>query len=364
MRLIFYDLILTETDRISIKKVLRTGSPRQIYRANALNLRNKGLSPAEVADFLELTPRTVYNIDRNYEEGGLDRALNDDPRPGAPVRLDDSVKAHVVATVCADPPEGFDRWTLDLIREQIIDSKVTDQISRESIRLILKEHDLKPWQQASWCVPRINTQYIERMEGLLDLYARSYDANRPMVCLDEKPIQLHDDVREPEGLRPGQCRRVDYEYKRNGTCNAFCWVEPKQGTYWVEITDHRKAEDFAEQIEKLLQRYPNAKKIDLVMDNLNTHSVKSLIKRFGKEKAQAMWERFDVHYTPKHGSWLNQAEIAINMYARQCLGKTRIPDQEILKKKTAQWVRYINERKVVIKWNFTKDKAREKFGYP
>jgi transposase len=344
--------------------VIRTGSPRQIYRANALNLRNKGLSFAEVADFLELTPRTVYNIERNYEEGGLDRALNDDPRPGAPVRHDDSVKAHVVATVCSDPQDGFDRWTLDLVRDRILASQVTDRISRESIRLILKEHDLKPWQQASWCVPRIDTQYIERMEALLDLYARPYDAGRPMVCLDEKPIQLHDHVREPKGLRPGQCRRVDYEYKRNGTCNAFCCVEPKQGNYWVDVTDHRKAEDFADQIESLSGRYPHAQKIDLVLDNLNTHSIKSLIKRFGDQKAKALWERFEVHYTPKHGSWLNQAEIAINMYARQCLGKTRIPNREILKKKTSQWVRYVNQRNAVIQWNFTKDKARQKFGYP
>ena len=319
---------------------------------------------AEVADFLELTPRTVYNIERNYEEGGLSKALTDEPRPGAPIKHDDAVKAYVVATVCSDPPDGFDRWTLDLIQDTVTTSNVVDQISRESIRLILKEHDLKPWQQASWCVPRIDEQYILRMEALLDLYARPHDCSRPMVCLDEKPIQLHDHVREPEGLRPGKCRRVDYEYKRNGTANAFCTVEPKSGVYSVKITKQRKAEDFAQQIKEIAQRHPHAHQIDLVMDNLNTHSMKSLIKQFGEEEANRIWSRFKIYYTPKHASWLNQAEIAINMYARQCLGKTRIPSMKILIKKTAHWVRYINERKVIIQWKFTTGKAREKFGYP
>jgi len=344
---------------------LKTGKDaRQIYRANTLNLRSKGLTVAEVADFLELTPRTVYNIERNYEEGGLTKALNDEPRPGAPIKLDDAVKAYVVALVCSEPEEGFDRWTLDLIQEKMVESKVVNEISRESIRLILKEHDLKPWQQASWCVPHLDEEYITRMEALLDLYSTAYDCSRPMVCLDEKPIQLHDDVREPEGLRPGRCRRVDYEYKRNGTCNAFCYVEPKRGVYSVKITDQRKSEDFAEQIKEIAESYPDVPKIDLVMDNLNTHSIKSLIKRFGETEAENIWNRFEVHYTPKHGSWLNQAEIAINMFARQCLGKTRIPSKDILIKKTAQWIRYINEKQVIIKWKFTKQKAREKFHYP
>jgi transposase len=357
--------IINQEDRQAIRKVLKTGKDaRQIYRANALNLRNKGLSVAEVADYLELTPKTVYNIERNYEEGGLSRALNDDPRPGTPVKHDDAVKAHVVATVCSDPPEGFDRWTLDLIQDKLIGNELVDKISRESIRLILKEHDLKPWQQASWCVPRIDQEYIERMEALLDLYAKPHNDSRPMVCLDEKPIVLHDHVREPEGIRPGKCRRVDYEYKRNGTCNAFCIVEPKRGVYAVNITGQRKAEDFARQIKDIAESYPDAEKIDLVMDNLNTHFVKSLIKAFGEDVAKRLWNRFEIYYTPKHGSWLNQAEIAINMYARQCLGKTRIPKIDILSKKTAQWVRFVNERNVIIQWKFTTDKAREKFGYP
>lgn len=229
---------------------------------------------------------------------------------------------------------------------------------------MLKEHDLKPWQQASWCVADIDDQYIERMEAILDLYEEPYDSSRPMVCLDEKPIQLLDHIRPPSGMKPGKCRKIDYEYKRNGTCNAFCAVEPKVGHYSVKITQQRKGEDFAEHVAEIEQAYPDAKKISLVLDNLNTHTSKSLVERFGHEEEMRIWNRFEVYYTPVHGSWLNQAEIAINMYSRQCLGKSRIATIKELAKKAKQWVRYINQKAVIIKWKFTSKDAREKFGYP
>ena len=318
---------------------------------------------AEVADFLEITPRTVYNVQNNYEEAGLEKALYDDPRPGAPIRLDDRFKSYVVATVCSDPPEGFDRWTLELIREQVIENAVVKQVSHESIRMVLKEHDLKPWLQQSWCVPKIDEVFIARMEAILDLYQREEDEKRPLVCLDEKPIQLLDHIRPPSGLCSEKPKRVDYEYKRKGTCNVFCAVRPKRGQYVLEVTPQRTAEDFAKFIRELSHYYQGAEKILLVMDNLNTHKLKSLTDAFGEE-GQKLWERFEVHYTPIHGSWLNQAEIAINLYARQCLGKSRIPSIELLKKKTKAWTRYINQKAVTINWTFTKAQAQEKFAYP
>jgi len=345
-------------------RILKTGkSARVIYRANALNLRSKGLTMAETADFLEITTRTVYNIERNYEDGGLDKALYDDPRPGAPVQHDDRVKSYVVATVCSDPPEGFDRWTLDLIQEHLVEKKVVDSISRENIRLILQEHDIKPWQQRSWCVPRIDEEFIEKMEDVLDVYERPEDSRKPVVCVDEKPIQLLDHVRPDSGVAPGKPARVDYEYERKGTCNVFCAVEPLAGHYIAEVKKYRKGPDFAEFIKTVEQQYSQARKIVLVMDNLNTHKIKSLIDRYGEKEGRRIWGRFEVHYTPKHGSWLNQAEIAINMYARQCLGRSRIPDMELLRKRTNMWLQYINRKRVTIKWKFTKDKAREKFNY-
>ena len=319
---------------------------------------------AEVTDFLEITSRTVFNIEHNYESGGLEKALYDDPRPGSPVRLDARLKSYIVASVCSDPPEGFDRWTLELLQGEILRSELVETISLESIRLILKEHDLKPWQQRSWCVPKLDEEFIERMEDVLDVYAGAQaNSSKPLVCLDEKPIQLLDHARPPSGIAPGQPAKIDYEYKRKGTCNVFCAVDPKSGHYIAEVTERRTREDFAKFLKTLSQNYESAEKITLVMDNLNTHNSKSLVECFGQEEGLRIWNRFDVHYTPKHGSWLNQAEIAINIYSRQCLGRSRIPDIELLRKKTAAWIRSINQKNVTINWTFNKTRAREKFNY-
>lgn len=356
---------LTNTDKNKILDIIKKGKndARVIYRANALNLRHRDFTLIEVADILEITSRTVLNTEQNYEEYGLDRALHDDSRPGQPIKFDDRVKSHIVATVCSDPPEGFDRWTLDLIQSKVEKDKVIDSISRESIRIILQEHDLKPWQQKSWCVPELDDEFIEKMEDVLKVYERPYNEQRPVVCIDEKPIQLLDETRPPSGIAPGEVKKVDYEYKRNGTCSVFCAVEPLAGKYINKVTERRTSNDFAKFLSSVERKYENVEKIILIMDNLNTHKEKSLINFYGEEKGTEIWKRFEVHYSPKHGSWLNQAEIAINMYSRQCLGKSRIPDIEILRKKTKFWNKVMNQKAITINWSFNRKKAREKFGY-
>ncbi len=357
-------MLLSARDKQEVLRVIKKGTDaRAIYRANALNLRDKGLSAAEAADFLEITARTVFNIESNYEEGGLEKALHDDPRPGAPVRFDDGVRSRIVALVCSDPPEGFDRWTLRLIREKAVKDGVVRAISVETIRVILEEHDLKPWRQRSWCVPELDEEFIEKMEGVLEVYERPYDPGKPVVCVDEKPIQLLGDVRSPSGLAPGKPRRTDYEYKRNGTANVFCAVEPSQGRYLNRVTENRKAREFAKFISSIERQYGGARKIVLVLDNLNTHCEKSLTGYYGEEEGSRIWNRFEVHNTPKHGSWLNQAEIAINIYSRQCLGKSRIPDIDRLRKVTQAWNRVANQNKATINWKFSRKDAREKFQY-
>jgi len=358
-------LKLKEEDKQKIKEIIRKGKndARVIYRAHVLNLRSKGYTFIEVANILEITSKTAFNVEQNYEEGGLEKALYDDPRPGQPIVVDDRVKSHIVATVCSDPPEGFDRWTLSLLQEEITKNGILDSISLESIRIVLQEDDLKPWKQASWCIPKLDAEFIERMEDVLNVYERPFDKNKPVICIDEKSIQLLDDVRPPSGIEPGKSKRVDFEYQRNGTCNIFCAVEPLVGKYINDVTERRTAEDFAKFCSSLESQYYQAEKIVLIMDNLNTHKLKSLTDLYGEEEGERIWDRFEVHYTPKHGSWLNQAEIAINMYARQCLGKSRIPDIESLKKKTKAWNNYVNEKKVTINWRFSTKDARTKFKY-
>jgi transposase len=346
-----------------LKIIKRSSDARVIYRANALNLRRKGLTMVEVADFLEISVRTVFNIEQNYEEGGLEKALYDDPRPGQPVVFDDRVKAQIVATVCSEPPEGFDRWSLVLLQEYAKKSGAVSSISHESIRIILQEHDIKPWRQKMWCVPELTEEFIARMEDVLEVYERKVDLKKPLICLDEKPIQLLENIRPPSGLLPGKEKRIDFEYQRNGTCSVFCAVEPHKGKYINRVTERRTSADFAKFLSSVERQYSEASKIILVMDNLNTHRLKSLVDFYGEEEGSRIWNRFEVHFTPKHGSWLNQAEIAINLYARQCLGKARIPSIELLRKKTAAWNKITNRKKVPIKWKFTRKLAQEKFKY-
>jgi transposase len=355
---------LTATDRAVVQDLTRTGTTaRVINRAHILNMRDKGLSAMEVADFLEFTPRTVINVTTRYEQDGLKRALYDDPRPGRPPEFDAGVEAYVVATVCSDPPQGFDRWTLELLREHVQQAGVVESISTEKLRLILKEHDLKPWQQKMWCVPELTAQYIERMEAILGVYARAYDADNPVVCLDEKPVVLHSDKREALMMEPGDVKKVDYEYQREGTANVFSVVEPKAGRYLMRVTENKKGPAFAKLLGEIERKYADASMITLVMDNYTTHTKKSVIDFYGEEQGQRLWDRFAIYRTPVHASWLNQAEIAIGMYARQCLGQARVPDIDTLRKRTAAWCKIINRKKITIEWKFDVQKAREKFAY-
>ena len=355
---------LSEADQQRIRVLIKTnGSARVVNRAHCLNMREKGWTVIEIAEGLELTPRTVIDICSVYQDHGLDRALNDDPRSGRPPEFDARVTSKLVAIVCSEPPEGFDRWTLDLLKEKLEGEKIVDSISRETIRVILQEHELKPWQQKMWCVPVLDEEYIERMEKVLDLYELPHNPEVPVVCVDEKPVVLHADARKTIPMTQGQPQRVDYEYVRHGKANVFCAVEPKAGRYFNKVTPSRSAPEFALFLAEIADHYRNAKKIILIMDNLSTHKEKSLTELFGEQEGRRLWSRFHVAYTPKHASWLNQAEIAIGMYDRQCLGGTRIPDIQGLTKKTAFWNKALNSKQATINWQFTKFDAREKMNY-
>lgn len=214
-----------------------------------------------------------------------------------------------------------------------------------------------------WCVAEVDDEYKEKMEDVLAVYEKKYDSKEPVVCLDERPLVLHADVREPEASRPGKIARRDGEYKRNGTANAFCAVEPKAGRHFTKITKTRKAWQFARMVEEIVRSYPRVRTVHLVMDNLNTHNNKSLIRYFGERRGKKLWAKITPHYTPRHGSWLNQAEIEISMFSRQCLGKVRVADLDAMKARARAWNRRMNRDQVKINWTFTRKKAREKFKY-
>jgi hypothetical protein len=211
----------------------------------------------------------------------------------------------------------------------------------------------------SWCIGKPSAQYVAKMEDVLDVYARPYDAKRPLVCLDEASKELHDTPRGTLAMEPGQSQRQDYEYVRNGVCNLFLSIEPLRGRRKVRVTDRRTAQDFAEQLRVLVDEdYPDADVMVLVVDNLNTHGPACLYERFEPAEARRIAAKLEWHYTPEHGSWLNIAECELSVLASQCLSQ-RIPDKATLISEASAWeVR--NAAHVSVDWQFTATDARIK----
>lgn len=212
-----------------------------------------------------------------------------------------------------------------------------------------------------WCIPaKYNAEFVARMEDILEVYALPYDQNIPLICMDEQPCQLLDEKLEPLAMRVGSIKKEDYEYVRKGTCSIFVFTEPLKGWRHVHASERRTKIDWALQIEELLEvHYPNAEKIRLVMDNLNTHSISSLYVAFPAEKALRLAKRLEIHFTPKHGSWLNIAEIELNVMTLQCLGR-RIPSIEFLNSELAAWQQQRNSSLKTVHWHFSTATARDK----
>jgi transposase len=207
--------------------------------------------------------------------------------------------------------------------------------------------------------PEQNADFVCAMEDVLEVYQQPYDPQRPVVCFDEQSRQLTKEIRRAVPAAPGRRARVDYEYERNGTANLFMIFEPLAGKRRVKVTDRRTALDFAEVIRELVDSYPKTDKIVLVMDNLNTHKMASLYEAFAPDEARRLIERLEVHYTPKHGSWLNMAETELSVMTKQCL-RRRIPDKPTLVSEVAAWESPRNTGRCRIDWRFTTANARIK----
>jgi transposase len=198
------------------------------------------------------------------------------------------------------------------------------------------------------------------MEDVLEVYRRPYDPQRPLVCMDETSKQLLRDTRESLPTKPGRVKRIDYEYEREGVVNLFLFCEPLAGKRWVDVTDHRTKADWAQQIKELVdRRYPLAERIVLVMDNLNVHTPGALYEVYAPEEARRLAERLEIHYTPKHGSWLNIAEIELSILGRQCLSR-RVPDYDTLAAEVGEWADRRNGAGGRVNWQFTAEDARIK----
>jgi hypothetical protein len=225
---------------------------------------------------------------------------------------------------------------------------------------VVKKNELKPWRVKSWCIGQASAKYVAKLEDVLDVYQRPYDAQRPVVCVDESSKVLRATPRGSLPAQSGQPERQDYEYARTGVCNLFVTVEPLRGKRTVRVTHRRTGSDFAEQLRILVEEdYPQAQVIVLVTDNLNTHTPACLYERFAPAQARRIAAKLEWHYTPEHGSWLNIAECELSVLARQCLDQ-RIPDKVALEAAVAAWETRRNAAHVTVDWQFTTSDARIK----
>jgi transposase len=363
-----YRITLTAEERSDLRTVVQAGkgAVRRLKRAQILLAAEAGSTDETIARNISVGTSTVYRTKRRFVEEGLDIALSEEPRPGAERKLSGQQEVLLVAVACSEPPAGRSRWTLSLLANEMIKLTPHKSLSAETVRRRLAEKQLKPWLEKMWCIPKVDAEFVARMEDVLDLYAEAPDPACPVICFDETPRQLIGEARVPVKAKPGQPARYDYEYVRNGTANVFMFIDVHRPWRHVKVTERRAAADFAACMRDLVDlHYPKAERIRVVMDNLSTHTASSLYETFDPAEARRVLRQLEFHYTPKHASWLNMVEIEIGVMVSQCLDR-RIPSMEKLVSETKAWERRRNRERAKIKWMFTVDKAREKLGkaYP
>lgn len=330
----------------------------------------------EIADWFGISQTTVNQIRKSYSEGGLNAALYRKTRITPPVasKITGDFEAKVIATALGPPPEGYARWTLRLLAEYCMEKQYIVSISHTKIGEMLNTNELKPHLSKYWCIPKQNdSSYVANMEDVLSVYQRPYNKDVPVICMDEKPLQLLGEVREriaasPLRLdpdtqlpKPGYCEKIDSEYIRHGTASIFMFTEPLGGWRHVSARSHHKKGDFAIMMRQVAEEYyPDCKKIILVCDNLTTHNKAAFYEAY--KPAMACWlsEKFEIHYTPKHGSWLNIAETELSSLSIQCLGIRRIDSLESLNTTITKWEKARNQKQIGVNWQFTTEDARIK----
>ena len=358
---------LTNEERVNLISLVSKGkgSANKLTHARILlaidGSNDEQRTDLSVAESLHVSERTVRRIRIECVENGLDSALQRKPHSATrPRKIQDEEEARLIALCCSTAPEGRCRWTLELLAERLVSLDIIDTISPQTVGRVLQKNELKPWQKKEWCIPEASADFVCKMEDVLEVYKRPYDEKRPVVCMDESSKQLTKETRVPIPAEPGQPEKYDTEYERNGTNNIFLAYEPLAGKRQIKITDQRKKTDWAEFIKELVDdHYPGADKIVLVMDNLNTHNGSSLYEKFEPSEAKRILDKLEIHHTPKHGSWLNIAEIELSHLGRQCLNR-RIPDQAIFIRETDAWCKQRNEINSAVDWQFTTDDARIK----
>jgi len=365
-----YVVRLSEDERRQLNALIRKGksSAQRLTRARILlkadvSEAGEGWSDSRIMEALETSATTVYRARQQLVEEGFEAVLSRKQRARPPVApiFDGEKEAQLIALACSQPPKGRARWTLRLLEDKVVELNIVDRASDSTIWRVFKKNMLKPHLKKQWVIPpQANGAFVAAMEEVLAVYTRPRDPDRPLVCLDESSKQLIKETRVAVPIKQGRPARVDYEYERNGTANLFMMFAPLEGRRRVKVTERRTAVDFAHALKDLSDiHFPDAKQIVLVQDNLNTHKKASLYEAFPAAEARRLVERFEWHYTPKHGSWLNLAESELGVLSSQCLDR-RIPDKQILIDEVAAWEHDRNRHHTKADWQFTTEKARIK----
>ncbi|MEI6349456.1 MAG: IS630 family transposase [Bacteroidota bacterium] len=367
--MIHYTIKLTENEVEELMSIINKGMhTSQTFRMAYILLNcdegmySEKVTNEQISKVLKIGMRTIDRVKKKFIEDGFEACL--ERRPTTRVyetKTDGDVEAKLVTLCCSEPPKGFAKWSLRLLADKMVELNYVESISHVTVGKHFKKNELKPWKVKGWVIPpEQSSEFVANMERVLDVYKRPYDKNYPVVCMDESPKQLIEGGRKSTTMKPGQEARVDYEYIRNGVANIFMANEPLRGKRFVKVTEFKTKKDWAMFIKEVSEKhYPKAKRITLVMDNLNTHSASAFYETFKPKEAKKLWDRFEFIFTPKHGSWLNMAEIELHVLNGQCLNR-HISTLEKVREEVEAWETHRNDKHSKINWQFTNKDARIK----
>jgi transposase len=365
-----YSVKLNQEQRQMVEELVKKGTApaRKIQRANILLKTDSGKqgprwSTKKIQEAFGASCSLIKSVRKRFVEGGIEDALNRRGQPERPEKrkIQGEQEAQIIALMCTEDPEGQERWTLRALTNRIIALEIIKETSYETVRMVLRKNQLKPWQEKQWCVGKTHDgNYAFHMEDVLEVYTRPYDPKSPQVCIDEGSEQFTKELIAAIKAKPGKIKKVDYQYERDGYCSIFLVCEPLTGKRAIHVTERRTKVDFAYFLRYVVdEMYPDAEKVVVVMDNLNTHTPGSLYEVFPPKEAMRIWKKVEIHYTPVHGSWLNMAEIELSVLGRQVLHE-RLGDIETVRQRVGAWQVKRNTQKIKINWRFTSDDARIK----